>query len=508
MKKNQLLSLTCSLILAISVLSCANGNSSNSNNGNKKGNGTIGISFNLANAKALAGQETGSRSARALSESSTLVKILENGSVQSAIKVPEDMNLSPVNAVFQSPVGSDIFILFSENTWYNHEDENGKWVNEGFSQLICVHEDGSYDDVLGFDPEGRNWKNIWANGSDYASCLKFDSKGNLYYMCYESSGNNGSSVFYKYNPTTKENKQLTAAVSRYSYRSFTVSKDGSYIFVEGWVNGNNNSEQFLRAIPVNDPDNPRNIIYGSWNFSWVYDDYTNVLYLCENTNDKNGGISKLTADSNFATKQWVAQNKEYTYIFTLDDGTTLTMTQSELYPGDGQDHWPNNCSNWETENSVYYDYQDLTATEGGIWGSKREWVGNKEVYHVYKVLDANRTYCGVQYELPAGYGIKSFIPTSSDLFVLADIMEGTSKTGYHTMFKIPSTGGEYTNIFTNVPNNATTELISWSVSSDATTVFFSGVRGLTITNGKIKTADDSYSTISSGTKFTCITALY
>lgn len=506
MKKIQLVSFACSLILAISVLSCANGNS-NDNNGKKTGSGTTGITFNLTNAKALAGQDSGNRSARALSESSTLVKILENGSVESAIKVPEGMNLSPVNAVFQSPVGSDIFILFSQNTWYGHEDANGQWVQDGLSQLICVHEDGSYDDVLGFDPNSNNWKNIWANGSDYASCLKFDSNGNLYYMCYESSGNNGSSVFYKYNPKTKENKQLTAAVSRYSYQKFTVSKDGSYIFVEGYVYGNNNSEQFLRAIPVANPDNPRNIIYGSWNFSWVYDDYTNALYLCENTNDLDGGISKYTSESSFTTKQWVEQNKGTIYIFTMNDGTTLTMTESELYPGDGQNHWPSNYSTYRTE-YIYYDYEELTSTAGGIWGSKSEWTSGKYVYHVYKVLDANRTYCGTLYELPAGYGIKSFIPTNSDLFVLADIMEGTSKTGYHTMFKIPSTGGQYTNIFTNVPNNTTTELISWSVSSDATTVFFSGVRGLTITNGKIATANDAYSTISSGTKFTCITALY
>lgn len=123
-------------------------------------------------------------------------------------------------------------------------------------------------------------------------------------------------------------------------------------------------------------------------------------------------------------------------------------------------------------------------------------------------MDDNREYDGTIVDLPEGYSAISFRSTSSNLFALADIMKGKQKSGYQTLFKVSSDGGEWTNIFVNTPNPAKTNIFSWSASNDGSTVFFSGAKGLTITNGTIDAASSNYTEISSGTKFSCITALY
>ena len=512
MKKSVLFGLTLSAFISICALGCSHGSSDETeNDGEPIGSGNIGITFNISNAKALAGaQDDGSaKSAREATDSSKLLKILEDGNIESAISVPEDLHLANVTAVLQAPSSSDIFIIFDGTSWGSGywDEASDKWISEGLSQLICVHSDGSYDDVLGWDNiNGNASKWIWCYNSDYSNSIKFDDNGNLYYLCSEQSGNSSSNVFYRYDSKTKTNRQLTVAQPNIYYERFDVSKDGKYLFVEG-----SSSDRFLRVIPVDDPDDVENIVYGSWNFSWVYDNYTNYLYLCENTycyNDEEGGISRFAEKDDFLEKEWVKKSRPGYYLYTYADGHTEEKDEYQGYDADPSDENDYDWSYPQWVDATYYDYRDLTATKGGIWGTTYAYNGSSTEYSVIKILDDNREYDGTIVDLPEGYSAISFRSTSSNLFALADIMKGKQKSGYQTLFKVSSDGGEWTNIFVNTPNPAKTNIFSWSASNDGSTVFFSGAKGLTITNGTIDAASSNYTEISSGTKFSCITALY
>lgn len=516
MKKSVLLGLTLSAFISVCALGCSNGSSSDptANANGPTGDGTFPITFNISNAKALAGaSDDSSKSARDAEESSKLLKILQDGTIESAISVPSDLHLANVTAVLQAPSSSDIFIIFDSTSWGSGywDETTDKWINDGLSQLICVHSDGTYDDVLGWDKiNGNASKWIWCYNSDYSNSIKFDDAGNLYYLCYEQSGNSSSSVFYKYNSTTKTNKQLTPAYPNVWYNRFDVSKDGKYLFLEGGVSDSNSSDNFLKVIPVDDPNSDEYIVYGSWNFSWVYDNYTNYLYLCENTycyTDEEGGISRFAEKDDFLEKEWVKKSRPGYYLYTYADGHTEEKDSSEWYDPDPtndiyEDVWP------EWIEATYYDYRDLTATKGGIWGTTYAYNGSSSEYSVIKILDSNREYDGTIIDLPDGYSAKSFVSTNTNLFALADIMNNKKKSGYQTLFKVSADGGSWTNIFENTPNPSKTNIFSWSASNDGSTVFFSGTKGLNITNGTIDAATSNYTEISSGTKFSCITALY
>lgn len=522
MKKSVLFGLTLGAFISVCALGCSNGSSdptSDDSNGTI-GSGSVAISFNIKDAKALAGASSdSSKSAREATESSKLMKILSDGSVESAISVPEGLTLSNVTAVLQAPSHSDIFIVFDQPSWGGYWDEKQNiWINNGISQLICVHEDGSYDDILGwFTTENNSGpkRYLWCNSSDYSNCIKFDENGNIYYLSYESSGNSSASVFYQYNPTTNHEEQLTAAIPNLWYNKFDVSKDGKYLFVEGnSYSENAGSDNFLKVIPVDDPDEISNIKYGEWGFSWVYDNYTGYLYLSENTwncNGQTGGISRFSSKDGFEGKEWI--KKSGYYLYTYADGHTEEKTINEYYDTDPEhdsiNEWGwDDQSDWDWPTQVYFEYQDLTATKGGIWGTTYDYTGATSKYSVIRILDADRNYDGTICNLPEGYASKGFISTSTNLFALADIMKDGSKSGYQTLFKIASTGGEWSNIFENTPNPNKTNIVSWSASNDGSTVFFSGVKGRTITNGTITASTGSYNEISSGTKFSCITALY
>lgn len=94
---------------------------------------------------------------------------------------------------------------------------------------------------------------------------------------WNSSGN--ISVVYKFEPETNEITQLTASVPDTNYSSFKISADGQIIFVQGRRWSSNTT--FLRAIPVQNPNNFSNIYYSSSSSSlnsWVYDENKGIMY--------------------------------------------------------------------------------------------------------------------------------------------------------------------------------------------------------------------------------------
>ena len=322
MKKISKLLSAVSLVFALSLFGCANGSNDatkgeDSENTQKEEGikeeeskeeeklSTLiksGLKFDFSNAKAIAAVDKDSlsraaysRNARAVEDSSVddspLLKILEDGSFESAITLAENANLATIKAIYKSPLedSNDIFVVFDGQSYFYDTkvtvDENGKEINsqteyKTLGQLICIHDDNTIADILKItdssDPYNNSYQSLDTNKG-----IMFDNSGNLYYMAstWNSSGN--ISVVYKFEPETNEITQLTSAVSGTDYSSFKISADGQIIFVQGKRWSSNTNTTFLRAIPVQNPNNFSNIYYSSSSsslYSWVYDENNGIMY--------------------------------------------------------------------------------------------------------------------------------------------------------------------------------------------------------------------------------------
>ena len=257
-----------------------------------------GLKFDFSNAKAIAAVDKDSlsravysRNSRALEDSSAddspLLKILEDGSFESAITLAENANLATIKAIHKSPRegSNDIYVVFDGQSWFYDTkvtvDESGNEIDtqteyKTLGQLICIHEDNTIADILKVTDSSDSYQSL-----DTDKGIMFDASGNLYYMARTWNSSGEISCVYKFEPETNEITQLTSAVSGTYYDAFKISADGQIIFVQGTRWSSNTNTTFLRAIPVQNPNNFSNIYYSSSSSSlnsWVYDENKGIMY--------------------------------------------------------------------------------------------------------------------------------------------------------------------------------------------------------------------------------------
>ena len=303
-----------------------------------------GLKFDFSNAKAIAAVDKDSlsravysRNSRALEDSSAddspLLKILEDGSFESAITLAENANLATIKAIHKSPRegSNDIYVVFDGQSWFYDTkvtvDENGNEIDtqteyKTLGQLICIHEDNTIADILkvtdSSDPYNNSYQSL-----DTDKGIMFDASGNLYYMARTWNSSGDISCVYKFEPETNEITQLTSAVSGTYYDSFKISADGQIIFVQGRRWSSNTT--FLRAIPVQNPNNFSNIYYSSSSSSlnsWVYDENKGIMYyvtdkgLCKSK--RNGNSFEDAEFMGFSTSSYLDYysyfNSEYIHV--------------------------------------------------------------------------------------------------------------------------------------------------------------------------------------------------
>lgn len=333
MKKSlKVFAVVCSIAFFLGLSACSNGSDSDSgeNSGSTSGGssgGTTtggattgggtsgshttsqviksGLKFDFSNAKAIAAvdKENSGRAAYSINsrvatpdssvDDSPLLKILEDGKFESALTLADNANLATVKEIYKSPLedSNDIFIVFDgTSSFYDEQvtvDENGNTVSSNsvyktLGQLVCIHEDNTIADILKINDSENSW-DTWQNylSLETDKGVMFDAAGNLYYMARKWNSSGDTSVVYKFDPKTNEITELTASVYGTEYSSFKITKDGKIIFVQGSRYSSGSSAAFLRAIPVDDPNNFSNICYfsdGSSLNSWVYDEVNEVMY--------------------------------------------------------------------------------------------------------------------------------------------------------------------------------------------------------------------------------------
>ena len=261
---------------------------------------TAPVTFDFSNAKAVA--HMGDANSRAASDTDEYVKILTDGTFETAIKLTGTGNMSKIVGIYPSPTNSgDVFVVF-ENRFSLMSGYNVQYIG----QLICVHSDGTYDDIL----------KVGTNSSAYTNYLRlttssitFDKNGNVFFFAsieYDSSGNyvtNAGQQIYQYKPVEKQLNRLVAAVEGTGYSKMQISEDGSLIFAQGSRYNNSTSTYFVRAIPVADAGNFVNIYYGdsyidSRYSNWVYDDRNGKMYLIGTIGNETG-LFEFSRNTNF-----------------------------------------------------------------------------------------------------------------------------------------------------------------------------------------------------------------
>lgn len=271
---------------------------------------TSPVNFDFSNAKAVA--HMGDVTSRAAEDSDEYVKILSDGTFEAAIKLTGTGTLSKIVGIYPSPTTSgEFFVVFDSISFLR-----SGYTSQSIGQLICVHSDGTYDDVLKIE------NNTSSTSTNYleltSSSLTFDQNGSLYFFAtkrYDSNGNsitNAGQQIYQYKPSEKQLNKLVAAVEGTSYDRMQISSDSSLIFAQGKRWNNSTCTYFIRAIPVADAGNFVNIYYGPAYFDpnsspWVYDD-RNAKFYYYGTSGNVEGLYVFTRAGNFSDGTMIAKN--------------------------------------------------------------------------------------------------------------------------------------------------------------------------------------------------------
>lgn len=289
-----------------------------------KGGNPPKISFNISDAEALGGTDSntnrtasGARAADA-SKNSTLLKILEDGSLESAFscEISDIADLEEERKkrmthygklidVFLPPKDSactDVYLRFDEPTVFPVRDPNNKMhiVHWALSNLLCIHEDGTWTDILYDSPWDSEFMPI-----DSKRNIQITEDGSLFVLFREGAG--WEYYIRKYDAPTKSVKEIcrfgrTAPLmeetenwtdeewqaSDVYVRKMKISKDAKWAYIQV---SQSQRKGYLHVVSLEDPSVFTDIVLDSTKelpiqpLYWDYDAIENKLYYLQITRD-------------------------------------------------------------------------------------------------------------------------------------------------------------------------------------------------------------------------------
>lgn len=281
------------------------------------------VSFNITDASAIAGKEVDSdRSAFGARDAddvnnTAVVKIMEDGTLKSAMNckvysiydfTPEEQKrrthwakLTDVFLPSKDSGCSDVYLLFDGETSFpaEYQDNPGSIGFWTLSQLICIHGDNTWTDILYDDPWGHDLVFM-----ENKKCIQIASDGSLYVLFRNAA----CSEFYlrKYDATTKkvseicrfgraaplvsetENWTLEDWEKNRTYiQKIRISKDGKWAYIEI----EQDKRVYLHIVSTDDPSNFNDIELnegaelGYFWPAWDYDEESDKIYYLKPNND-------------------------------------------------------------------------------------------------------------------------------------------------------------------------------------------------------------------------------
>ena len=455
------------------------------------------ISFNISGADALGGKEiTSNRAAygarAATVENSALVKIMQNGTLESAIsaKISEIEDLpkedkermthwGKLTDVFLPPKGSncsDVYLLFDGPTYFpaENQDKPGHIEFWSLSQLICIHSDNSYTDIL-YD---TNWMlSIMPIGSK--KNIQIADDGTLFVLYREGGG--WQYFIRKYDPATKKVSEVCRVGreaplvgetegwteddwknSNIYVNKMQISKDGKYAYIQI----QKPTGSYLHVVSVENPASYVDLDLGEYGHYCCWD----YIY------DTNGGK-----------------------LFYVTKSYNESIVHSADYAG--------NYKSKVKELSSVQDYCNaLIAAEGKIW-IKYEGVDcivlddiDTAEEDITIPFTANNAWCGENYIVKDnavymcyGYGDNEYI---NDDWVYFN----------NNFYRVSLTDKSVVEYTASLPGTSNNEIITWSIGDSK--VYITGKNGSRQSVSYSMNLDGSNcQAIAEGQVFTCIGSL-
>lgn len=237
-----------------------------------------GLKFDLTGAKAVGAADIAATRAirglgdygsiravmnRAGTDEYGLVKVMEDGKVELAMDLPENIWMPRVLFIAKSPIAGqrDLYVAFDNSIRY-WDEEQKKEVFIG--SFLHITEDGTYYSII--DKENGRVKNYSWYGNDNYRPVSFDSSGRLYYVFENYGASTSSNQLYKYDPATHVNIPLTAPLSGTYFNNFEVSGDGQRLFVQGERQSGGGRVNFFRMfLPLKRSKREQRITFSSRN---------------------------------------------------------------------------------------------------------------------------------------------------------------------------------------------------------------------------------------------------
>ena len=471
------------------------------------------VSFNLDDAEALAGREKGSartasgeRAATDNSGGSLLVKIMEDGTLESAMscKVSDIFGFSKedkermtkwgkLTDVYLPPKDSncsDVYLLFDEPTRFPIETSKfnvGYW---NLSRLLCIHEDGTWTDLLYDSPMFNDYYPIDSN-----KYIQIAEDGTLFVLYRDSIYQ--QFFINKYDPATRSVSEIcrfgkaTPLVdgtedwledewknNHVEVDKLRISQDIKWAYIQIYKAG----KRYIHVVSIDDPSKSYDIVLddtaGEQKTAapcWDYDEKTNKLYYLQIERDQSdlSIITKQTvykADCEGKNPEVFAEllaSKDYQALSVMDNGAVWLK--------------------YEKIND-YDDSDDFVIFEDVKNGNNIEFIEPKGVPYFY---------CGNNYVV-------------KDDAIYSCYGGGNYNNQYNLyekslLFRVSvkdNTVIDYTDI---IPEKINIMIISWSVGD--TKLYITGESNGEPANYAINLDGSSYEKIAEGQVFTCIGSL-
>ena len=472
------------------------------------------VSFNISGADALGGRKKNSArsasGARAADNSgdSALVKIMEDGTLESALNckittiegLPQaDMDRmtqwGKLTDVFLPPKDSncsDVYLLFDNPTWFPAEYEPNHVGHWSLSNLLCIHEDNTWTDLMYDSP----W-DLQIFPIDSKKNIQIAEDGSLCVLYREGGG--WEYYIRKYDPATKTVKEICRFgrsaplveetvgwtnedwLKNYIFiNKMEISKDGKWAYIQIIKT----DIEYIHVVSIDEPSNSVDIILDATDSEtgmryscWDYDEITNALYYLKIQRDEN--------DSSKITKQAVCKVDcdgknpvEVAALETINQYMALTAMNDE---------------------SVWIKYEEFLSAADGNTNSTVifENVKTGEKKEVLLPTAQYSYYCGDNYIVKGDYIYSCYGTGDHDLDTQA------YKTNVLFSFSVKDKSVlSYTD---SIPEKTDIAIATWNVGEEK--LYISGKSNEEPVNYAINLDGSASEKIAEGQVFTCIGSL-
>ncbi|MBP5448623.1 MAG: hypothetical protein J6Y01_00735 [Spirochaetales bacterium] len=425
------------------------------------------VSFNISDAVAL-GASGGLSNSRSVgrdgddaADGSSLIKVMQDGSIKSAVSFEGSIKCANIQSLFKSPVSDDVYILYDGASWAS---------DRILDPLVCVHPNGSYTNLLTQATQFSDNDYLFTGDG----LIDFDENGNTYILGFE--GGHWENYVYMYNPKTDKRTTLISSVGQHlsedpseHFDRIMHGKDGKYLYVGGLYTDTYNF--FVRAIPIDNPTDYTQVGGDAHNFGWTYDIYNDCLIVSyDDRSAHQQGTYRISADGKTEGEK-------------IDDDNYIKFIPTKYGVWAFSDYNDDNGQSRSVIKNIYTETDEVFINTASR---------NMSPYSVFtdKYYDVIGDYIYIIY---SGYG------------ELEEGKEGTESDMMSQLFRVNMKDKTCEDVLKN--SDCTDHILIYSWSANENVLYYSGKYTGGDVNGKVDLKTLNHERISSSQRLSCLAAM-